>query len=285
MTPLRKQMIEAMALRGFSPRTHASYLGAVEQLARYYRRPPDRLGVDQLQAYFKHLALERDLAPASCRLHLNGVRFFYLKVLGWEHFDVSLVVPKRVQRIPQLLSRAEVGRIFQACPNPKHRMLLETCYGCGLRVSELVALRVRDIDGERGLLRVEQGKGAKDRLVIIAPALLERLRRYWLQERPADWLFPNAQHREQAISICTAQRVFGRAKRSAGVEKDGGIHALRHAYATHQLENGLAIHQLQRLLGHHNLHSTMRYVHWVPSEHRGAQGHADLIDGLEVGHG
>jgi site-specific recombinase XerD len=160
MTPLRKQMIEAMQQRGFSARTHESYLYAVEKLAGHYRRSPDRLSAAQVQAFFKHLALERKLSAASCRLYLNGVRFFYLKVLGWEEVELTLVVPKRQQRIPELLTHTEVGRVITACANPKHRMLLEVCYGCGLRVSELVSLRVGDIDGERQLLRIEQGKGA-----------------------------------------------------------------------------------------------------------------------------
>lgn len=285
MTPLRKQMIEAMRLRGFAARTHRSYLDAVQQLARYYRCSPERLDSRQLQAYFQHLAVERGLAPASCRLHLNAVRFFYLKVLGWAEFEVALVVPKREQRIPHLLTRAEVGRILRACANAKHRTLLETCYGCGLRVSELVALRVSDIDGERSLLRIEQGKGAKDRLVVIAPALLGRLRGYWRAYRPAHWLFPNPQRPDRALSVCTAQKVYTRAKRDAGIDKVGGIHSLRHAYATHQLESGLAVHRLQRLLGHGNLSSTLRYVHWVPSARGDGPGHVDLLAALEVRRG
>jgi integrase/recombinase XerD len=190
-------MIEAMQLRGFSPRTHQSYLAAVEQLARYHHCRPDRLSLQQIQTFFKHLAL----ASASCRLYLNGVRFFYVKVLGWNTFDLPLVVPKRQQRIPELLTRNEVARIISTCFNPKQRMLLEVCYGCGLRVSELVSLRVGDIDGERKLLRIEQGKGAKDRQVIIAPSLYQQLCHYWQLQRPIDWLFPNEQ---QHINISTA---------------------------------------------------------------------------------
>jgi site-specific recombinase XerD len=284
MTPLRKQMIEAMQLRGFSPRTHESYLYAVAKLAGYYHQPPDRLSPAQIQAFFKHLALERQLSPASCRLYLNAVRFFYVKVLGKKDFELSWVVPKRQQRIPELLTRHEVARIIMACSNPKHRMLLEVCYGCGLRVSELVSLRVGDIDGERKLLRIVQGKGAKDRQVIIAPSLHEQLRRYWQLLRPAAWLFPSEQHPQRHIDISTAQRIFRRAKLKAGINKLGAIHSLRHAYATHQLENGLPVHQLQRLLGHGELRSTMRYVHWVPSEQRGALGHADLVATLAVDH-
>lgn len=284
MTPLRQQMIEAMRQRGFAERTHRSYLAAVSDLARYHRRSPAQLSVEQLQAYFKYLALERELSGASCRLYLNAVRFLCLQVLQWPAFDVVLIVPKRAQRIPELLTRAEVARILGACANGKHRMLLETCYGCGLRVSELVRLRVRHIDGERRLLRIEQGKGAKDRAVILPARLLERLREYWRHERPCDWLFPHSQQRERPLGISTAQKVFMRAKRQADVEKVGGIHSLRHAYATHQLENGLPVHQLQHLLGHRNLQSTMRYVHWLPGRCSEASGSRDLLADLEARH-
>ena len=282
MTPLRKQMIEAMQQRGFSARTHRSYLDAVAQLAQYYHRSPAQLELTQLQGFFEYLVQERDLAPASCRLYLNAIRFLYLQVLKWPHFDVPLVVPKRAQRIPELLTRSEVQAILGSLANPKHRMLLALCYGCGLRVSELVQLRVSDIDGERSLLRIEQGKGAKDRLVLLAPSLLNQLRRYWQVARPADWLFPNEHKWTQHLSISSAQRIFHRAKARAGVSKEGGIHSLRHAYATHQLEAGLPVHQLQRLLGHSNLQSTMRYVHWVPDKTRNAT-HADLLAVQEVG--
>jgi integrase len=279
MTPLRKQMIEAMRQRGFSIRTHQSYLSAVARLARYYRCAPDKLTIGELQAFFNHLVQERELSGASCRLYLHGIRFLYLQVLKWPSFDVQLVVPKRAQRIPELLTREEVHRILDACSNAKHRMLLQITYGCGLRVSEVVLLKVRDIDGERGLLRVEQGKGAKDRLVILAPDLLDKLRRYWSAYRPRHWLFPHAHRPDVPLSISTAQKVFTRAKTRCGVNKIGGIHSLRHAYATHQLTHGLPVHELQRLLGHGNLQSTLRYVHWLPGHRRPGCGHADLVAG------
>jgi integrase/recombinase XerD len=282
MTPLRQKMMDAMQVRGFSVRTHESYLAAVGDLARYYHRSPDQLNADELQAYFLYLVKERGLSGASCRLYLNGIRFLYLQVLNWESFDIPLQVPKAAQRIPELLTRAEVGQILSACRNPKHRMLLTTCYGCGLRVSELVALKVRDIDSERQLLRIEQGKGAKDRQVILSPSLLGQLRGYWRRYRPRLWLFPR-RDTEVALSISTSQRVFTRAKQRAGIDKVGGIHSLRHAYATHQLEAGLPVHQLQRLLGHQNIHSTLRYVHWVPGHPEGRRG-TDLIGALEVDH-
>jgi site-specific recombinase XerD len=281
MTPLRQKMIDAMRMRGFSVRTHQSYLSAVSELARYCGRSPEGLCVEELQAFFAYLAIERGLSGATCRLYLNAVRFLYLKVLEWPSFDVPMTVPKKAQRIPELLTCAEVGRILSCCTNPKHHMVLCTCYGCGLRVSEVVSLQVRHIDGERSLLRVEQGKGAKDRLVIVSETLLEELRRYWRAYHPAPWLFPGRPP-DVALSISSAQRVYQRAKARAGVEKIGGIHSLRHAYATHQLEAGLPVHALQRLLGHHNLHSTLRYVHWVPEYRAGQTRHRDLLGALEM---
>jgi site-specific recombinase XerD len=283
MTPLRQKMIDAMQVRGFSTRTHQSYLSAVSALAQYYHRPPDQLSVDELQAYFLYLVKKRGLSGASCRLYLNAIRFLYRQVLEWPAFDVSLQVPKKAQRIPELLTRAEVSRILSAVSNAKHRMLLMTCYGCGLRVSELVALKVRHIDGERQLLRIEQGKGAKDRHVVLSAGLLQQLRAYWRRYHPTDWLFPSREP-DRALDVSTPQRVFTVAKCRAGIDKVGGIHSLRHAYATHQLEAGLPVHQLQRLLGHQDIRTTLCYVHWVPN-YREGQGGSDLIAALEVDHG
>lgn len=286
MTPLRQQMIEAMRVRGFSARTHQSYLAAVTDLARHYHRSPEALSLDELEGYFRYLALERELSGASCRLYLNAIRFLYVRVLGWASFEVVFPIPKRAQRIPELLTRREVAAILATCTNPKHRMLLTTCYGAGLRVSELVALRVRDIDGERHVVRITQGKGAKDRLVVLSATLLTSLREYYRVFRPDPWLFPNTQSSGQALGVQTAQRVFTCAKARAGVRKVGGIHGLRHAYATHQLERGLPVHRLQCLLGHQSLQSTLRYVHWVPDYREGERCGADLLAALEeVGHG
>lgn len=268
MSPLRKKMIDAMRLRGFSIRTHESYLGAVSRFAKYHGRCPTQLGIEDIQGFMAYLALERNLSGASCRLHLNGLRFLYLQVLGWPQFDVPVKLPKKPQRIPELLTRREVAGIFNETPNDKHRMLLSLCYGCGLRMSELVGVEVRDIDGERGQLRVRQGKGAKDRLVVMSPTLLQALRGYWRAYRPQRLLFSGAQA-DCALTVVSAQRIYARAKARARVDKDGGIHGLRHASARHQLAAGLPIHVLQRRLGHGNIQSTLRYVHWVPNDQRG----------------
>ncbi|MAK49225.1 MULTISPECIES: site-specific integrase [Marinobacter] len=283
MTPLRQTMIQAMCQHGFSPRTQQSYLYVVTELARYYRRSPDQLQVDDLQVYFNYLVQERALSPASCRLYLHGIRFLYLQVLHWAHFDVTLVLPKRPQRIPELLTRQEVSRLLAGVSNPKHQALLSIIYGCGLRVSEAVALQVKDLDGERHLLRVAQGKGAKDRMVPLAPGLLQVLRQYWRIRRPMPWLFPSDLLPDKHLHITTPQKVFHQAKRASGIHKRGGIHALRHAYATHQLEQGVPLHELQRLLGHSDLRSTQRYLHWLPGVTPQNRGPVDLIAGLGGG--
>jgi len=277
-------MIEAMRQRGFAQRTHNTYLMVITDLARYFHRPPDTLNTDDLQSFFHHLVQKRGLSAASCRVYLHGVRFLYLQVLHWPSVEVSPVVPKTPQRIPELLTRDEVRRILAACHNPKHRMMLELCYGCGLRVSEVCHLRVRDIDSQRGQLRVAQGKGAKDRMVLLSVTLLDHLRDYWRAYRPPTWLFPSALFPDRALHPSAPQKAFTQAKRQAGVERIGGIHSLRHAYATHVLEQGMPVHQLQRLLGHRSIQSTMRYLHWLPGQQGTSQGPIDLVAGMEVSH-
>ena len=284
MTPLRQQMIAAMRQRGFSIRTHQSYLYAVQDLARYFHQSPDRIQADQIQTYFNYLVQEKGLSNASCRLSLNALRFLYLQVLHWQQFDIPIQFPKRAQKIPELLTRAEVRQIIDACPNDKCRTMLLTCYGCGLRVSELVALKIHHIDSERRLLRIEQGKGSKDRLVVLPPKLLHQLRHYWRHYHPAPWLFPNSNTPSLHLSISTTQKRFRQAKNKTGIQKIGGIHGLRHAYATHQLEQGLPVHQLQHQLGHKQLQTTLRYVHWVSSYQQGSGAFSDLVDQLDVRH-
>ena len=283
MTPLRQAMINAMRQRGFSPRTHKSYLAAVRALAKYYHKPPDQLSCADLQHYFEYLVQQRSLSGATCRLYLNGIRFLYLQVLEWPTFDVAITLPKYKQRIPELLTCREVAQICNATRNLKQHTLLLVCYGCGLRVSELMALKVRDLDGERHLVRVTQGKGGKDRFVIISEALLLALRAYYRLYHPGHWLFEGRKP-DRALSIESAQRAFTRAKRRTGIEKIGGIHSLRHAYATHQLQAGMRIDQLQHQLGHRDIHSTLRYLHWIPNYRERQSAGDDLIAGLGVSH-
>lgn len=263
MSPLRQKMIDAMIMRGFAARTQKSYLYGVTQLAKHYHQSPDKISDEDIRAFFLYLAKEKKLSSSSCRLHLNALRFLYREVLGRPDFDSEIKTPKKPQRIPELLTRQEALAIVNGPANFKHRVLLMTCYGCGLRVSELVSLQVNHLDHERQLIRIEQAKGAKDRLVLMPSSLSQDLRDYQRSHQPGQWLF-NGQQSAQRLSISTAQKLFHKAKHGAGVNKHGGIHSLRHAYATHQLEAGMPVHQLQRLLGHTDVRTTMHYVHWIP---------------------
>ncbi len=285
MTPLRQQMITAMQVRGYSPRTHEAYLRVVQGLATHYRQSPDQLSLEQIKVYLEYLACDRHLSASSCRQALHAIRFLFIQVLKRADVDEPIPVPKLPQRIPELLTRDEVARILAACPNSKHQMMLEVCYGCGLRVSELCQLKVSSIDGQRRLLRVAQGKGAKDRPVILADTLLHHLRAYWHRYRPSDWLFPSNLVPNAGLSPSSIQKVYCRVKAAAGVRRHGGIHGLRHAYATHLLEGGLPIHQLQHLLGHSDIRTTLRYVHWLPSGTQRNDPDTDLIARLEVSGG
>ncbi len=281
MTPLRQQMLDAMALKGHALRTQQTYLYVVSQLAQHFHRSPDRVSAAEIHAYFLYLLRERQLAPASLRVYVSAVQFLYTEVLHRPWVDCHVPYPKLPQRIPELLSRSEVQRLLGCTRNLKHYTLLATCYGAGLRVSELLALRVRDIETERAILHIRQGKGGKDREQILTTGLLLHLRRYWLRYRPVDLLFygPDTQ---TPLSTSAVQKTYLRAKRAAGITKQGGLHALRHAYATHQLEAGMPVYQLQRLLGHQSLRTTLRYVHWLPHYQSDGGRGIDLLHDVQA---
>ena len=232
MHPLREAMLDQIRLRGHSPRRQQSYLLAVSLLSRYYQRSPDRLCQDDLQNWILYLVKDRELSPATCRLYLNAIRFFYLQVLRWPECQLDLVTPKRPQRIPYLLSPSEVRLIIDHAENPKYAMMLALCYACGLRVSELVALQVSHIHGEAGYCQVVQGKGQKDRQVPLPATVLQMLRGYWSAFRPVSWLF-TGRVPEQHLAIDSAQKYYSKTRRQIGIPGSGGIHGLRHAFATH----------------------------------------------------
>ena len=265
MHPLREAMLDQMQLRGHSPRTQQSYLNAVSLLSRHYHRSPDRLSHDDLQNWILYLVKERELSPATCRLYLNAIRFFYLEVLGWPDCQLELVTPKRPQRIPYLLSPVEVRRIIEYADNPKYAMMFALCYACGLRVSELVTLQVSHIHGEPGYCQVVQGKGHKDRQVPLPATVLQMLRGYWQAYRPVSWLF-TGRDPEQQLSLTSVQKYYRKTRLKAGIPGSGGIHGLRHAFATHQLAAGMSIQQLKDILGHRHLSTTARYLHWYPPQ-------------------
>lgn len=264
MHPLRQAMIDQMLLKGFSARTQESYLAAVRYLAQHYHLSPDKISTEDIQNWILYLVKIKKLSPATCRLYLNAVRFFYLHVLHWPDCQLVLDAPKRQQRIPDLLSPADVRRLIDGTSHIKYRTMFALCYACGLRVSELVALEVQHIHGEQRYVQVVQGKGGKDRNIPLSASMLNTLRDYWRMARPAHYLFPG-RNANTPISITSVQKYFTRTKVKADITQVGGIHSLRHAFATHLLAAGMPIHQLKVLLGHQDLKSTERYLHWQPS--------------------
>ena len=278
MSQLRQRMIDEMTLRGFSPRTHESYLGAVKDLARYYKQPPDRLNTEQVRQYLLYLERERHLSWNSLNVAASSLRFFYFDTLKWE--PVKLEIPPRTtpRRLPEVLSREEVDRLISAVPNLKHRTLLMTIYAAGLRVSEAIALHVHDIDSARMTIRVVQGKGRKDRYTILSPRLLENLRQYWKQYHPKEHLFEGS-HPHGHIHESVPQKAYKLAKQQAGIHKGIGVHTLRHCFATHLLEAGVDLRTIQTLLGHNAISTTMLYLQ-VRQQHITA--HAEKFDLLTL---
>ena len=232
MTPLRQRMLNDMTVRGLAENTKKSYLNSVTGLARHYRRSPDRVSAQEVQDYLIHLHEQRGLTWKSCNCARHGIRFFYRITLGLPEPHFYLPGAKTPSTLPEILNRDELLRLFTVTANPKHRTLPMTAYAAGLRCSELTRLRVSDIDSGRMLLRVDQGKGSKDRYVPLSPRLLEQLRAYWRRMRPPHWLFPSP-IAGRPLSRHGPAHMYHLAKKKAGIEKSGGIHTLRH-YIVHR---------------------------------------------------
>ena len=264
MSKLRQQLIEELILRGCSERTQEAYVHQVYHLAKFFGQSPDRLSNQQVREYLVHLARERQLAASSINQAVNAFRFLYERVLHRELEALRQALPftrKEVRR-PQVYAAAELEALFTTgSPHPKDRAFLMTVYGAGLRLNEACHLKVEDIHSERGQIRVVQGKGRKDRYTLLSPRLLQELRQYWKWCRPQPWLFAASLDSSQPMVDATAQRIFHRAVERAGLPDRGGIHSLRHSFATHLLEAGVEITVVQRLLGHSSLATTSNYLH------------------------
>lgn len=260
MSPLRTQMQADMVLRGLAPRTQEAYIASVAGLARHYRRSPEHLTQEDVQQYLLYLIEERKLAWSSTNQAACALRFLFHITL--KRPDTSFLIPSRKApaKLPDILSRNEVDRIIGACTCLRHRALLMTIYAAGLRVTEACRLKVGDIDSARMMIRVANGKGGKDRYTLLPAALLDTLRQYWHTRPSKEWLFPRTDG-SQPIGSSQVQKMYYAAKRRAKVTKAGGIHALRHAFATHLLEAGVDIHTIGRLMGHDKITTTARYLH------------------------
>jgi integrase/recombinase XerD len=281
MTELRQRMDDAMVLRGFALRTRETYLACVAALAKHYRCSPDRLGAEQIQTYLLHLIQERKLAYASVNQAACAFRFLFGHVLQQRKIWLDIPMAKVPKRLPVVLSRDDIRRLFAACVNLRTRTVLMTTYAAGLRVSEVCALQVGDIESapDRMCIKVRQGKGGQDRYTLLSPKLLETLRLYWHTGRPRLWLFPNKAG-DGPMFDQTAQRMYRAVCDRAGLTNFAGIHTLRHSFATHLLEAGVDLHTIQRLLGHGHISTTMRYLHLARSRLTDTTSPLELLDPL-----
>jgi integrase/recombinase XerD len=262
MGELRDRMVREMDLRNFSPRTVESYVDQVKALAKYYMRAPDQLSNADIQSYLLYIREERQLSSSTCNQARAALKFFYEVTLQRPQVALALPPMRADQKLPEILSREEVERLLATTRTLRERLLLMVTYGSGLRVSEVIALRPADLDAERRVIRVVQGKGRKDRYTVLADRLDGEVAHYYaVYGRPEHWLFPLRRDPTGHLDISTAQKIYRATKRRAGVTKVGGIHALRHAFATHSLEAGVDLPTLGRMLGHTSVNTTMRYLH------------------------
>lgn len=260
MTPLRRRMLTDLRVRNYAPSTQKLYVSHVARFAAHFGRSPAELGAEQVRAYQRYLVDEKKVSWSYFNQAVCALRFLYRVTLDRPGMIEHLPFPRKERRLPTVLSTEEVVRFFDAISNLKHRALLLTVYAAGLRVSEVVSLRVADIDSKRMVIHVRQAKGNKDRLVMLSPVLLEALRRYCRLARPHDWLFPG-QDPTRPLTTRTVQRVCRKASDAAGLSKRVTVHTLRHSFATHLLESGADLRVIQTLLGHSSLRTTSIYTH------------------------
>lgn len=249
-----------MELQNYSASTIKSYVYAVKHLSLYYHLCPSQLSDDQIGIYLKSVR-DRDCSWSTVNAYFNGIKWFYTRILDRQWNQRQLPRPRREKRLPEILSKEEVKRLFEAVDNLKHKTAMMVMYSGGLRIGELVRLKVKDIDSDRMLIRVEQAKGKKDRNTLLSPTALVMLRRYWRMYHPCrEWLF-ESMDKQGHWSIRSAQQVFKRAVTQAGIHKKVSSHALRHSFATHLLEQGVDILTIKELLGHNQLQTTAKYLH------------------------
>jgi integrase/recombinase XerD len=271
-------MTEDLILRNRTPQTIRAYTGWVADFARYFHASPDRLGPEHVRSYLLHLIQERQASWNIYRQARLALQFFYTVTLGREWVVARVARPKAPKKLPPVLSTDEMAHFLDALQNPKHRALLMTAYAGGLRLSEVAHLRVEDIDSARMVIHVRQGKGHKDRDVMLSPRLLMILREYWSAYRPRPYLFPGRQP-DQPVSLRAVQKVCQRALAASGLSKHVHMHTLRHSFATHLLESGTDLRTIQVLLGHHSISTTTRYLHITTAALKSTRS---PFDGLDV---
>jgi integrase/recombinase XerD len=258
ISPLRRRMIEDMTVRNLSPATQQSYVYAVAKFGRYFNRSPDRLGLEDVRVYQLYL-IGQKRSWSHINQNVCALRFFFGVTMGRTDAFERIVAAREPQRLPVVLSGEEIVQFLEAVPGLRNRVALTTAYGAGMRVGEVVRLQTTSIDSSRMLIRIEHGKGGKDRYVGLSAQLLQILRTYWRLARPGRWLFPGRDPTEP-VSVATLQEACRQAARQAELSKPVTVHTLRHSFATHLLESGTDVRIIQVLLGHARLSTTARYT-------------------------
>ena len=279
MTALRQRMIEDLKIRNYSPRTIENYVRYVKQFASYFGKSPELLGLPHVREYQLFLLEEKRVAWPTYNGSVCALKFLYQKTLQVDWKVTKIPFAKQPKRLPVVMSVEEVRRLLGAVKNLKHRTVAETMYATGVRLAEALNLRVRDIDSSRKLIRIEQGKGRKDRYVTLSPTLLDRLREYWKISRPADVLFPG-QWPDKPLSRKVIQHAVVRARKVAQIRKPVTSHTLRHSFATHLLERGVDLRTIQILLGHRSLKTTAVYLHITSERLRKTGESNDLLNAV-----
>jgi integrase/recombinase XerD len=279
MTKLRERMIGDLKLRNFSETTIHTYTRIVEDFAVFFHRSPEKLGPEQVRQYLLHAIEDKKLAWSTYQVQRAALKFIYTKTLKRPWFDLEVPKPKVKRKLPRVLSPEDIQQVLNATMNLKHRAIIATLYGAGLRRAEVRTLKVSDIDGQRMVIHVRDGKGHVPREVTLSPKLLELLRIYWRWRKPKDWLFPSACYRDRPINLSAIYIICENAAKAAGLKKAFNPHILRHSYATHLLEAGTDLRVIQLLLGHADLQTTAKYLH-VSKKTLGAI--ASPLDSLQV---
>jgi integrase/recombinase XerD len=261
MTKLRERMIGDMKLRSFADTTIQTYTRIVGDFACYFHRSPERLGPEDVRQYLLHAIEVKRLAWTTYQVYRAALKFIYTRTLKQRWFDLEVPKPKVRRKLPRVLSQEDIARVLNATTNLKHRAILATLYGAGLRRAEVRTLKVSDIDSKRMVIHIREGKGRVPRQVTLSPKLLELLSVYWRWRKPKDWLFPSARYPERPIDLSGIFGICEDAAKKVGLEKRLAPHVLRHSYATHLLEAGTDLRVIQLLLGHADLETTARYLH------------------------
>jgi integrase/recombinase XerD len=279
MGKLHDQMKMDLELKNLSPRTRSCYLGWMRSFALHFHRSPGELGEPEIRDYLHYLIQEKKASQSGVSQAYSALKFFYETTLkrDWNGFRIPRV--QMGKKLPVVLSQQEIQAIILATRNLKHRALLMTIYSAGLRLSEVVHLKVSDIDSQRMTIRVQQGKGQKDRYTLLSQRLLEVLREYWKEYRPVGWLFCGKPETEP-LSVSSVQRVFEKVLLRAGIKKPASVHTLRHSFATHLLEAGTDLFHIQRLLGHTSPKTTAVYLHLSRKNLGGVRSPLDHLEGV-----